>query len=148
MLNLVEIRKPRRPNFFTYFVLLVACFATGVSVAAVLKPPTLVITEPKLVESITVGDAHKLAREILTPKAFACLNKLFTLESNWRPAALNTSGALGIGQLLPTTWVNIGLKPTSDGRAQLVASLAYIAERYGSAGACGALTHEHKEGWY
>ena len=47
---------------------------------------------------------------------YPCLFELWTKESNWRPKARNkSSGALGIAQLMPETWVNIKTEPTLNG---------------------------------
>lgn len=84
-------------------------------------------------------DAKTLAKDLLTPQQYRCLNLLLTKESHWRAAALNKrSGSTGIGQLLPETWRNIGMTPTNDGISQLVATLAYISRHYGTGGPCAA----------
>lgn len=79
-----------------------------------------------------------------------CLYALWTEESNWRPKARNkSSGALGIAQLMPATWKNIGIKPTLVGNAQVDAGLVYIERRYGKTGGiCRAYAHHLAKDWY
>ena len=79
-----------------------------------------------------------------------CLWALWTEESNWRPKARNkSSGALGIAQLMPATWKNIGIKPTLNGRLQVDAGLVYIERRYGkNGGICRAYAHHLAKNWY
>lgn len=81
---------------------------------------------------------------------YPCLFELWTRESNWRPNAKNKrSGATGIAQLLPATWVNIKVKPTKNGFKQIDAGLKYIDRRYGTTrGICKAYAHHLARGWY
>jgi hypothetical protein len=81
---------------------------------------------------------------------YPCLFELWTEESNWRPKARNkSSGALGIAQLMPATWVNIKMEPTLNGFRQVDAGLAYIERKYGKTGAiCRAYAHHLAKGWY
>ena len=88
--------------------------------------------------------------ELLTPHQASCFKKVLTQESHFNSKAKNpTSSATGVAQLLQSTYRNLGFKTTvRDAIAQSVAALAYISERYGSAGPCGAWHHELKFGWY
>ena len=80
---------------------------------------------------------------------YPCLHELWTKESNWRPQALNKSSkARGIAQLMPQTWKNIGVKPTSNGMRQVDAGLMYIERKYGKKGVCRAYAHHLAKGWY
>jgi hypothetical protein len=80
---------------------------------------------------------------------YPCLFELWTKESNWRPKARNkSSGALGIAQLMPATWVNIDTKPTLNGYKQVDAGLAYIERKYGKKGICRAYAHHLAKNWY
>jgi hypothetical protein len=80
---------------------------------------------------------------------YPCLFELWTKESNWRPKARNkSSGALGIAQLMPETWVNIKTKPTLNGYKQVDAGLAYIERKYGKKGICRAYAHHLAKNWY
>ena len=86
----------------------------------------------------------------LSPKAYAktqlplneyrCLNRLYTLESNWRTKAYNKSGAYGIPQLK-----NILIKDMS-GIDQVRYGLKYIKHRYNTP--CVALHHFNTKGWH
>jgi len=80
---------------------------------------------------------------------YPCLFELWTKESNWRPKARNkSSGALGIAQLMPATWVNIDTKPTLNGYKQVDAGLVYIERKYGKKGICRAYAHHLAKNWY
>jgi hypothetical protein len=82
---------------------------------------------------------------------WSCLYELWTKESNWRPKAKNkTSSAMGIPQLLDSTWKNIGIKPSWNGRKQIDAGLVYLGHRYGKTGnnICKAYAHHLAKGWY
>jgi hypothetical protein len=88
--------------------------------------------------------------ELLTSNQASCFKKVLTKESHFNAFAKNpTSSASGVAQLLSSTYRNLGFKTNvRDAIAQTVASLAYISERYGSAGPCGAWKHEVKYNWY
>lgn len=94
-------------------------------------------------------DPKQIARELLTKKHFACFTKLMGKESAWKPSAKNpTSSAKGIGQLLDSTYRNLGMKHSQAGVPQVVATLAYIGRKYGSSGPCGAWKHFQRHNWY
>lgn len=79
---------------------------------------------------------------------FACLDKLWTKESNWQVNANNpSSSAYGIPQSLP------GSKMSSHGSdwrtnpaTQIAWGLDYIDDRYGSP--CSAWAHSRANNWY
>ena len=81
---------------------------------------------------------------------YPCLYEMWMRESNWRPSALNKhGGAMGIAQLKPETWRNIGMKPTLNGYKQVDAGLKYIDRHYGmTGGICKAYAHHLAKGWY
>lgn len=80
---------------------------------------------------------------------YPCLYELWTKESNWRPKAKNKqSSAMGISQLIDSTWKNIGIKPTWNGYKQVDAGLKYIDRRYGEKGICRAYAHHLAKNWY
>ena len=81
---------------------------------------------------------------------YQCLHELWMRESNWRPKAKNKeSSAMGIPQLLDSTWKNIGVKPTKDGFKQVDAGLLYIDRKFGkNGGICRAYAHHLAKGWY
>lgn len=69
-------------------------------------------------------------------------------ESHIDPHAIEpTTGAYGIGQLLPATYVLLGLVPSSSPCAQIVAQRAYDNERYGGSWA-KAKAHELAVSWW
>jgi hypothetical protein len=97
------------------------------------------VLEPKHYAKIKVKD----------PKQFACLNMLWTKESNWRPRAhnktlVNGKRAGGIPQIL-------GLSPKLPAYKQIDRGLKYIKHRYGSP--CAAWQFWQRQdmkgtGWY
>lgn len=77
-------------------------------------------------------------------RQYACLDRLWTAESNWRPNAYNPrkvggKNAGGIPQLL-------GLNPKTSVEHQVKRGLRYIRSRYGTP--CAAWQHHQRHGWY
>lgn len=92
---------------------------------------------------------HKeLARELLTEKDFKCFSYLMGKESGWKDKKNPTSSAAGVGQLLDSTYKNLGMKRSKSELAQTVAALAYIGRKYGNGGPCAAALHFRKHNWY
>lgn len=118
-----------------------AAFAPQMAVPATViyqERPALMQVNPK-----------QIARELLTKKQFACFTKLIGKESAWKPSAKNPkSSAKGVGQLLDSTYRNLGLKHSEAGVPQVVAALAYIGRKYGSGGPCAAWKHFQRNNWY
>ena len=109
-------------------------------------PATVIYKERPLLQQVK---PKQIARELLTKKDFRCLTKLLGKESAWNPKAKNpTSSAKGIGQLLDSTYRNLGMKHSNAGVPQLVATLAYIGRKYGSGGVCAAWKHFQRKNWY
>ena len=91
-------------------------------------PATVVYKERPLLKQV---DAKKLAKVLLTKREYSCLAKLLGKESAWKASAKNpTSSAKGIGQLLDSTYRNLGMKHSQASVPQLVATLAYIHRRH------------------
>lgn len=88
--------------------------------------------------------------QLLTPKSAKCFRAILVKESNMRPAALNKkSGAKGMGQLLDSTYRNLGLRHSKDPLAQSVAALSYIGRHFGGADAtCKAWAYWKKNKSY
>ena len=87
--------------------------------------------------------------ELMTKRQANCLLWIFNKESHTNPNAKNpTSTAKGVGQLLESTYKNIGLKHSADPIAQVVASIAYISRHYGSDGACAAKAFWLRHSYY
>lgn len=129
--------------------------ATVATVAVIIqRPDQQVIVKPVVFEEasdefFSENEARQIAWELLTKKSFKCFDYIVTHESNWRPVAANKqSSAKGVGQLLTSTYKNLGMKHTDDPRAQVVASLAYIGRKYGAGGPCAAKDHWLKHSWY
>ena len=80
------------------------------------------------------------AKAQLNPAEYKCIERLYTLESNWRQAAYNPSGAYGIPQLKNK------LIQHMSGVDQVRYGIKYIRHRYGNA--CIALQHMHSKGWH
>lgn len=79
---------------------------------------------------------------------FACLDKLWTKESNWTTAADNpTSSAYGIPQALPGSKMSShGPNWRTNAATQIRWGLDYIDDRYGSP--CSAWAHSRANNWY
>lgn len=94
-------------------------------------------------------NAKDFAKKLVSPKDFKCLDYIWTKESHWNPNAKESSThALGIPQLLPSTWRLLNYNPTTNPDAQVLAGLVYIYEHYGSSGICVAAKHSAHFGWY
>ena len=93
-------------------------------------------------------DPKELARELLTKKDFKCFNSLMSKESAWKNKKNPTSSAEGVGQLLDSTYRNLGMTRSKSEVAQTVAALAYIGRKYGSGGPCAAWQHFKQKRWY
>lgn len=93
-------------------------------------------------------DAKQVARELLTAKDFKCFTKLMGKESAWKDKKNPTSSASGVGQLLDSSYKNLGLKRSDSTVAQTVAALAYIGRKYGSGGPCAAWTFWKTHSYY
>ena len=93
-------------------------------------------------------DHKELARELLTKKDFKCFSYLMGKESGWKNKKNPHSSAEGVGQLLDSTYRNLGMKRSKSEVAQTVAALAYIGRKYGNGGPCAAALHFKKHKWY
>ena len=110
----------------------------------------------KIVEVKTVlilSDKEKInlfIDEMMTTKQGSCLKQILMKESNMRSNALNKSSkAKGVGQLLDSTYKNLGLKHSADPIAQVVATIAYIGRHYGGQNAfCSAWAFHKANNYY
>lgn len=93
-------------------------------------------------------NAKQVARELLTVKDFKCFTQLMGKESAWKDKKNPTSSAEGVGQLLDSTYKNLGMKRSDSTVAQTVAALAYIGRKYGSGGPCAAWAFWKKHSYY
>ncbi|PZR54409.1 G5 domain-containing protein [Xylanimonas oleitrophica] len=99
------------------------------------------------------GSAKAAARALLAERGwgddqFACLDRLWTKESNWRVNAANpSSSAYGIPQALPgSKMASAGADWRTNPVTQIRWGLGYISGRYGTP--CGAWAHSMERGWY
>jgi len=94
--------------------------------------------------------AHTLyLRQGGNARQWRCLVKLWTMESNWRVAAVNKDGgARGIPQALPASkMAQFGRDYKYDYQTQIRWGLRYIKTHWNN-NACNALAHEKRVGWY
>lgn len=108
--------------------------------------PELVIYKDR--PALMQVSAKELARELLTSKDFKCFTQLMGKESAWKDAKNPTSSARGVGQLLESTYDNLGMKHSKSTVAQTVAALAYIGRKYGSGGPCAAWAFWKQHSYY
>ena len=95
----------------------------------------------------TAEDSKAYAKDVVnawSDKQFACLEKLWTKESNWRPEAYNDvkvmgKNAGGIPQIL-------GMSPSTPPTQQIERGFKYIMYRYTTP--CHAWRFHQKNGWY
>lgn len=107
-------------------------------------PASVIYKERPILEQV---DAKKLAKTLLTKQEYSCLAKLLGKESAWKASAKNpTSSAKGIGQLLDSTYRNLGMKHSQASVPQLVATLAYIHRRHVTA--CNAWQFFKENSYY
>jgi len=95
----------------------------------------------------TAKDSKAYAKDVInawSDNQFACLEKLWTKESNWRPEAYNDvkvmgKNAGGIPQML-------GMSPNTPPTQQIERGFKYIMYRYSTP--CQAWKFHKKNGWY
>jgi hypothetical protein len=121
----------------------------GFLVSNMQQPEVIIVTKevPTAMKSVKAED---MAKELLTPKSYRCLMNILHKETTGiNPHAKNPdSSARGIGQLLKSTYNNLGMKHSTDEKAQLIATLAYIGRKYGSGGPCAAWAFHQKHNFY
>jgi len=91
---------------------------------------------------------HVMAKELFDAKSYQCWKYITAHESHFNPKAVNaSSGAKGIGQLLPSTMRSLGLNKNNDSaNVQLIGQIAYISRHFGSV--CGAAKYWKKHSNY
>ena len=114
------------------------------------KPPIKVVEVRSL---MILSDKEKISffiDEMMDKKQATCLKSILQKESNMRPQAANKqSSAKGVGQLLDSTYKNLGLKHSADPVAQVVATIAYVSRHYGGTNAfCKAWAFHQKHNYY
>ena len=115
--------------------------------SAMWRPPAAAIPDP--------GSARALGLEAVLARGwgmeeYACLDALFTKESNWRVNAYNaSSGAYGIPQSLPgTKMASVGDDWETNPATQIEWGLRYIEARKNYRTPCGAWAHSESHNWY
>lgn len=89
----------------------------------------------------------QMARDLFDDRSYKCFLALTHVESRLNPLAINpTSGAQGIGQLLPSTMKSLGLKETKSANVQLLGLIAYASRRHSSI--CSAWKYWQKNSHY
>jgi hypothetical protein len=122
---------------------------TSLMIQSIMAPPAI----PEMIvykerPPLMQVDAKQVARELLTVKDFKCFTQLMGKESAWKDKKNPTSSAEGVGQLLDSTYKNLGMKRSDSTVAQTVAALAYIGRKYGSGGPCAAWAFWKKHSYY
>jgi hypothetical protein len=122
---------------------------TSLMVQSIMAPPAI----PEMIvykerPPLMQVNAKQVARELLTVKDFKCFTQLMGKESAWKDKKNPTSSAEGVGQLLDSTYKNLGMKRSNSTVAQTVAALAYIGRKYGSGGPCAAWAFWKKHSYY
>lgn len=121
----------------------------------------ITVTAPVQDPDRPVETAHYrvYAQSQLSSKQWKCLDELWDRESSWRThqkpwrAKNKSSGAFGIPQALPASKMySAGMDAMTNPVTQVKWGLRYIKQRYSSgpkdAGACNALRHHDRKGWY
>lgn len=125
--------------------------------AVVTKPVDQVVRvgtfTPPAVSPVEPGTARAIGLEMVLARGwdetqFACLDALWTRESNWRVNAENKkSGAYGIPQALPgSKMASVGDDWRTNPATQIAWGLGYISNRYGTP--CDAWAFFQARGWY
>jgi hypothetical protein len=101
-----------------------------------------------------VTDPREIARQIMKNKFgyddddYSCFNNIIIRESRWQIDATNpSSGAYGIPQALPgSKMASAGSDWRTNPATQIIWSLGYMKDRYGSP--CAAWSFKRSHGWY
>lgn len=126
---------------------------SSVLVAATPQVVRVGTQELPAVAAVEPGTAREIGLQMVLARGwdqqqFACLDSLWTRESNWRSNAANTStGAYGIPQALPgSKMASAGADWQTNAATQITWGLGYIAGRYGTP--CDAWASFQSKGWY
>ena len=121
------------------------------TMSAVLRQKAITREVVTIRQTVLVTEAKRITLfidELLLPKSAKCFRKLLHKESRLDPNAKNSkSSAKGVGQLLDSTYRNIGLRHSDDALAQVIASMAYISRRY-NGNFCAAWNHSRIHNFY
>lgn len=127
----------------TIIMLLLAVVAVSATVTASRTGDQPIIYRTKTVRVIDIN-IKQIARTLLNPKAFKCWMGIDQAESHFNINAKNpNSSARGMAQLLSSTYKAIGMKFSSDPKAEFIAQVAYVSRHYGgNNGMCQAYRNE------
>lgn len=115
--------------------------------------PTESMRVIEIKQAVIMSDEQKInlfIDEMMNKRQGNCLKRILMEESNMRPHAKNKkSSAKGVGQLLESTYRNLGLKHSADPIAQVVAAIAYGGRHYGGSNAfCKAWAFHQKHHYW
>ena len=115
--------------------------------------PTESMRVIEIKQAVIMSDEQKInlfIDEMMNKRQGNCLKRILMEESNMRPNAKNKkSSAKGVGQLLESTYRNLGLKHSADPIAQVVAAIAYGGRHYGGSNAfCKAWAFHQKHNYW
>lgn len=97
---------------------------------------------------LSTAAIKQYAASLVGSGQFGCLDRLWSRESGWDPAARNaSSGAFGIPQSLPgSKMAAAGGDWQTNPLTQVRWGVSYIRSAYGTP--CGAWAHSQATGWY
>ena len=97
---------------------------------------------------LSTAAIKQYAASLVGAGQFGCLDRLWSRESGWDPAARNaSSGAFGIPQSLPgSKMAAAGADWLTNPLTQVRWGISYIRGAYGTP--CGAWAHSQATGWY
>lgn len=97
---------------------------------------------------LTTAAIKQYAASLVGAGQFGCLDRLWSRESHWDPAARNASSdAFGIPQSLPgSKMATAGADWQTNPLTQVRWGISYIRSAYGTP--CGAWAHSQATGWY
>ena len=102
---------------------------------------------PKPTYRDTVWNARVYVKSQIGARQYACIDNIFTRESEWNPLAGSPERAYGIPQAFPgSKMATFGSNWRTSPLTQVKWGLWYVSERYGSA--CAAWDFWQAHGWY
>lgn len=98
------------------------------------EAPLLDISVPLEVQNNPIKEfAYNQVKFRWDESQWSSFNSIIERESSWNPKNQNpTSTAYGLGQFLNSTWQGTGYTKTDDPQKQIMATIEYISQRYGT----------------
>lgn len=98
------------------------------------EAPLVDISVPLEVQDIPIKEfAYNQVKLKWDESQWSSFNNIIQRESEWNPKSQNpTSTAYGLGQFLNSTWQGTGYKKTDDPQIQIMATIEYVSQRYGT----------------